>query len=90
MERKHAKEIANLSNFTVLGHVGRFSKEKNHTFLLQIFCAYKKINPNARLLLIGKGPLENVLHKQIQAMHMEKEVTFISHAAGKELYAAMD
>ena len=42
----------------LLGHVGRFSAQKNHAGLLRIFAAALQRRPNARLLLLGQGPLE--------------------------------
>jgi glycosyltransferase involved in cell wall biosynthesis len=42
----------------VIGHVGRFEPQKNHEFLLRIHAEALKLRPEARLLLIGKGPLE--------------------------------
>lgn len=41
----------------LLGHVGRFSAQKNHEGLLRIFAALLPELPNARLLLLGTGPL---------------------------------
>ena len=40
----------------LLGHVGRFSAQKNHPGLLKIFAALHEKMPNARLLLRGTGP----------------------------------
>ena len=42
----------------LLGHVGRFSAQKNHAGLLRIFAAVHSRLPKTRLLLIGGGPLE--------------------------------
>jgi glycosyltransferase involved in cell wall biosynthesis len=42
----------------VIGHVGRFDSQKNHDLLLRIHAEVVKLRPGARLLLIGKGPLE--------------------------------
>ncbi len=42
---------------TVIGHVGRFVREKNHEFVLDIAEAYGRIDPRAHFLLIGDGPL---------------------------------
>lgn len=39
----------------VIGHVGRFSKEKNHRFLLDVFSYVLQQRPDAVLLLIGGG-----------------------------------
>ena len=39
----------------VIGHVGRFSYQKNHSFILKVFRRVVKTTPNAKLLLIGNG-----------------------------------
>lgn len=43
----------------VVGHVGRFWPEKNHVFLLRVFCQLLQEKPNAYLVLIGEGGLES-------------------------------
>lgn len=50
----------------VLGHVGRFSTPKNHSFLIDIFCQVKKQEPSAKLLLVGNdndGNAEKIKEK---------------------------
>ena len=38
----------------VVGHVGRFNRQKNHEFLLEVFHKYvQEFNPTAHLLLVG-------------------------------------
>lgn len=37
----------------VIGHVGRFVKQKNHEFIVEIFKEYIKLDQNAVLLLVG-------------------------------------
>ena len=39
----------------VMLHVGRFSPQKNHSFLLEIFSELMHINPQAHLILVGAG-----------------------------------
>ena len=39
------------------GHVGRFTQQKNHRYLLEIFSALLKVQPKARLILLGEGQL---------------------------------
>ncbi|MBI5441735.1 MAG: glycosyltransferase [Deltaproteobacteria bacterium] len=39
----------------VLGHVGRFTEDKNHPFLLDILGEVVREVPSARLLLVGEG-----------------------------------
>lgn len=43
----------------LIGHVGRFSFQKNQLFLIDIFKAYHSINKNSMLLLIGDGSNTN-------------------------------
>ncbi|MGI8649119.1 MAG: glycosyltransferase, partial [Rubrobacter sp.] len=41
----------------VVGHVGRFSEQKNHGFLIEIFAEIVRLAPDARLVLVGEGLL---------------------------------
>ena len=43
----------------VIGHIGRFSEQKNHKKILSIFNKIKQSNPNAKLLLVGTGELQD-------------------------------
>ena len=49
---KKRKELGILDSDKVIGHIGRFSKEKNHDFILKIFYKIAK-DSNTKLLLIG-------------------------------------
>lgn len=51
----------------VLGHVGRFFPQKNHTFLIDIFAEVHKRHPNSVLWLVGGGELNDTLKNQIKA-----------------------
>lgn len=51
----------------VLGHVGRFFPQKNHTFLIDIFAEVHKRHPNSVLWLVGGGELNDALKNQIKA-----------------------
>lgn len=42
----------------VIGHVGRFSKQKNHEKLISIFSCLRTLNPNVSLLMWGEGELK--------------------------------
>lgn len=63
-------------NQIVIGHVGRMVETKNHLFLLSVFsniCEQK----DAVLVLIGQGPLETKLKKQVKEMRIEDKVIFL-------------
>jgi len=48
-------EITITGNGPLIVHVGRFDPAKNHLRLLEIFSEYLKTNPEATLLLVGRG-----------------------------------
>lgn len=62
--REKARAELGITDNFVIGHVGRFAQQKNHVFLLKIFRAILEKKPNARLVLIGDGPLfEEIRHE---------------------------
>lgn len=65
-------------NEPVIGHVGRFGEEKNQRFLVDCLADLKKRLPNARLLLVGDGPLRETVKEQARALGLEDSVTFVS------------
>lgn len=61
----------------VFGHVGRFSKEKNHVFLLHVFAHILQSVPSAKLLLVGRGPLEKEIRDLPLRLSIEDSVMFL-------------
>lgn len=59
----------------VLGHVGRFSYPKNHTFLIDVFNQVSKIK-NAKLLLVGDGKLRKEIEEKVESFALQKHVIF--------------
>ena len=47
----------------LIGHVGRFNKQKNHKFLLDIFKEIKNKNGKSKLMLVGEGELLEEIKK---------------------------
>ena len=75
----------------VIGHVGRFMKQKNHIRLLEIFSKVYKSNPSSVLLLIGSGELENDIRERAHALGLSNRVLFAGEqAAMSRWYQAMD
>lgn len=60
----------------VIGHVGRFHKQKNHRFLLEIFSSIRKKKSNAVLLMVGTGELESEIRRQARSLDLEPYVIF--------------
>lgn len=61
----------------VIGHVGRFTAQKNHDFLIDIFEKFSKIRSNAKLLLIGDGPLRKEIEEKTCQLGLEDKVLFM-------------
>lgn len=75
----------------LLGHVGRFSAQKNHSGLLDIFAEVHRRRPNARLLLLGSGTLEADARAKAQALGLSEAVIFAGvRSDTAACYAAMD
>lgn len=70
------KEFGITDDTLLVGHVGRFMTQKNHTFLLQVFAEMVKRKENIRLLLVGKGEMEQELRAQAEALKIVDKVIF--------------
>ena len=54
--RKKIRKKYGIEDKFVVGHIGRFSYQKNHKFLINVFKEYKKINPESVLICVSEGP----------------------------------
>lgn len=89
--RMMRKELNIPQNAYVIGHIGRFAKEKNHEFLVRIFKKFSLINENAFLLLVGSGPLLSQIRDQIKLLGVESNTLILSNREDiPEILAAMD
>lgn len=61
----------------VLGHIGRFYDQKNHTFLIDLFEVYVKSNPNSILLLAGEGELLEEIEEKVKSKGLSEKVKFL-------------
>ena len=85
------KELGINDNHIVIGHIGRFVTQKNHTFLIDVFSEFHKQNKNAILLLVGQGPLRKMIEKKVKELGLEKNVFFLGQREDvNELYQVMD
>ena len=62
-------------NETLIGHIGRMVMQKNHKFLLDIFCEYRKKH-KAKLLLIGEGGLKDELINKAKELKIIDDIIF--------------
>ena len=62
---------------TVYGHIGRFTKEKNHSFIIQVFAEIHKTDPASVLILVGGGPLKDSLEKEVRLSELKDCIYFL-------------
>ncbi|RKI40097.1 glycosyltransferase family 1 protein [bacterium D16-51] len=75
----------------VIGHVGRFARQKNHSFLLDVFSEVHKRNRNAALILVGDGELQKEIKEKVSCLRLENSVIFLGVRKDiAELMNAMD
>ena len=63
----------------VLCHVGSFSKPKNHEFLIKVFKKVLNYKPNASLILVGGGTLEDYIRKLVLDEGLDGKVLFLGN-----------
>ena len=89
--RKEYRKNLGLENKKVIGHIGRFHFQKNHTYLIDTFCMVLKQEPSACLLLIGQGELMEEMKEKVKNLGIEAQVLFLGVREDiNQLYQAMD
>lgn len=75
----------------VIGHVGRFMAQKNHSFLLRIFEQIHKLDSNTVLVLLGDGELMESTKDLAKSLGVDQAVLFIGNVSNaNEWYSAFD
>lgn len=89
--RKRIRGKLEIKDDFVLGHVGRFTYQKNHPFIIEVFEQMYKINRDTKLLLVGSGEDEDKIKQMVREKNLTEKVIFygVSHCV-EELLCAMD
>jgi len=74
--REKKRNELNLDNKLIIGHIGRFNKQKNHVFLIDIFNMIHKKNSDAVLLLVGDGILRKTIEEKVSKLGLKDNVIF--------------
>lgn len=89
-EKEIRKEFS-LGDRLVVGHVGRFHSQKNHSFLLKVFAAIRQKRPDAVLLLVGTGELDSLIRDEVRELRLQDAVVFAGQRFDiPQLLSAMD
>ena len=71
--------------------MGRFYPQKNHDFLIDVFSEVHKQKPNAKLLLLGDGPLQEKIREKTEILGIAESVIFAGlQKDPAPFYSAMD
>ncbi|MFI3320241.1 MAG: glycosyltransferase family 1 protein [Rikenellaceae bacterium] len=89
--RDSVRDELNLEGKFVVGHVGRFENQKNHTFLIDIFAEVVTRKPESVLLLVGAGSLQPMLEEKVANLGLAGKVIFLGFRSDRErIMQAMD
>lgn len=75
-----------IENKTVFLNVGRFSDQKNHAFLIDVFSKYLEKNKAAVLLLVGSGERFEQIKKTIETKGISDNVFLLGDRKNTEDY----
>jgi len=88
IEERTTTKIARQPELKYLVHVGGFSFEKNHKGLLRIFRAVLDQRKNARLWLVGDGPLREDVEAYARELKLTHAVYFLGYQSNALDYIA--
>lgn len=74
--RSEMRNGLNCGDRTILIHVGRFTCEKNHKFLIEAFSELCKGSDKYYLVLIGDGPLRATCEKTVDEFGLDGKILF--------------
>lgn len=91
-KRKKIRQQYNINDECyVIGHIGRFTEQKNHKFLINIFKEIYKKNKNIVLFLVGDGELHEKIKEKYQNEEFAKKMIFVGIVDNvNEYYSAFD
>lgn len=89
--RENFRKKLNIKDKFVIGNVGRLHKEKNQSFLIDIFYEIQKKKKDAVLLIVGSGPLKNELEEKVRDLRIDNKVYFLENIKDIEtIYQGLD
>lgn len=61
----------------VIGHVGRFAPQKNHSLLVDIANEVCRRDPQVRFVLVGQGELRSEIERKVRQLSLQEKVLFV-------------
>lgn len=90
-KRESLRALLNLEEYFVIGHTGRFTYQKNHWKIVDVFYEVHKRLPKSRLLLVGDGPTLDDIKDKAKELNILDYIIFTgSRNNVSDLLQAMD
>lgn len=81
----------NLKNKKVIGHVGIFTNQKNHEFMVKVMKEIVKFQEDIVLIFVGAGPNLDKIKLMVKEANLEKNIIFYGETTNVvELYDVFD
>ena len=77
LRERVGNELGIVQDAPLIGNVGRFSYQKNHERLIEIFCELLETIPNAVLLMIGEGETKEQIQTAVKEKGIDASVIFL-------------
>lgn len=75
--RERVRRELGVENVLLVGNVGSLTRQKNHRFLLEILVEMRRRRPDATLLLVGRGALEQEIRTRVDELKLNNHVRFL-------------
>lgn len=76
-EAKSVRQELGISNQRLICHIGRYNKQKNHSFLIDIFKEIHQLDSDSILLLVGDGELRKEIEDKVNRFNLQGNVRFL-------------
>lgn len=73
---EYRNKLGIASDALVIGHVGRFNRQKNHEYLVRTFSEIYKKNQNSYLVLVGTGEKVDEIKNLVKELELGRNVIF--------------
>ena len=73
---EYRNKLGIASDALVIGHVGRFNRQKNHEYLVRVFSEVHNKEQNSYLVLVGTGEKVGEIKNLVKELELENNVIF--------------
>ena len=87
----YRRQLGFLENQLVIGHVGRFCKQKNQEYIIDVFKEICNIRDDVWLIFVGDGPLRQAVEERAKKLGVNNQILFLGQRNDvQNLMMAMD